>query len=755
MTFIHGYLLGGLLLVGVPVLLHLIMRQKPRHLQFPAFRFLRQRHLINRRKLRLQHLLLLLLRMAVIAALCLALARPRVAAERVASLFNSERPVAAVLIFDTSPSMEYSAAGHTRLEEAKQRARELLDEMDGGSQIAILDSGDDAGVGGAEWMSPALAQTRIDGLRIRPANAALNRQMDRAVRLLEKVGEGEDPPPRFLYLFSDRTRASWDPRAGPRKMPDGIRGLFVDVGADKPTDLAIDKVEIVPPIVAPGERIQIQVTVRATGADFDTELLCQLDNDADSGRPPDKQAIQLAAGQGRVFVFEREAPPRPERGPAEMTYQVTAKHQTADALPFNNTGYATFRTRQRRKVLTIVPDQRRDAAATNPVPWKAWQTALKVGDLFECEIRPAVQAEKLDEKALRSYAVVCVFQIAPSEGMWKKLERYVRGGGGLVLVPGGEEMRRHVSEYSDEGSKAGLLPATLEKIEINPPDRPLIRWSNFRVQHAIPAFFDKAIRTADPDFGKEQSWPGVNAFWIVKPAPKDTVVLATFADPERHPALLDRAVDRGHVIQFTTPLDTRELDRNRPWHNYWGLDSSFGLVLEDQVCRYLAGDSTRPELNYFCGQTPRVPLPASAAPPFTLDGPGLAVAETNIKMNEGDTSLSLPQAVVPGNYAVRDANKRIAAGCSLNIRPQESELERVPPEEIESLLGKETLLQVGRTISLSEAMSGMQPPPLELLPWLMMAVLLVLTVESVLGNRFYRRATPDAEPGAKTGEPGA
>ena len=44
MTFIHGYLLGGLVLVGLPVLIHLIMRQRPRPLSFPAFRFLRQQH---------------------------------------------------------------------------------------------------------------------------------------------------------------------------------------------------------------------------------------------------------------------------------------------------------------------------------------------------------------------------------------------------------------------------------------------------------------------------------------------------------------------------------------------------------------------------------------------------------------------------------------------------------------------------------------------------------------------------------------
>ncbi len=751
MTFIHGYLLAGLLLAGVPVLLHLILRQKPRSLQFPAFRFLRQRHLINRRKLRLQHLLLLLLRMAVIAALCLALARPRVAAERVASLFSDERPIAAVLIFDTSPSMEYSAAGRTRLEEAKQRARELLDEMDANSQIALLDSADDAGEGGSEWMSPALAQTRLDGLRIRPANAALNRQIDRGVRLLEKVGEGEDPPPRFVYLFADRTRACWDVRAGPRTVPEGVRALFVDVGAEKPKDLAIEKVEIVPPVVAPGGRIRIQATVRATGADFDTELLCQLDNDPDSERAPDKQPIQLAAGQGRVIVFEREAPQQPHGGFAEMAYQVTVKHQTADALPFNNTCFATFLTRQHRKVLTIVADK---PPRDEPVPWKAWQMAMKVGERFECDIRPSAEADKLDDKELRDYAVVCVFQIVPSTALWQKLERYVRSGGGLVLVPGGEEMRRQIPQYNEEGTKAGLLPGKLQKIETNPPAHPLIRWLNFQVKHSIPAFFDKALRTADPDFGKRQSWPGVNAFWTVAPAEKDAVVLAMYEGREHHPALLERTQGRGHVILFTTPLDARELDRNRYWHNYWS-DSSFGLVLEDQVCRYLAGESTPPELNYFCGQVPRIPLPPSlAAPPYTLDGPGLAVAETNVKANEGDTQLSLPQAAAAGNYAVRDAKKRIVAGCSLNVRPQESELDRVPTEEIESVLGKDTLLQVGRAVSLKDALAGMRPPPLELLPWLMMAVLVVLTVESLLANRFYRRAA-SAETGAIPGEPRA
>src|SRR5688572_16885694 len=96
MTFVFPIVLGGLALLAIPVLLHLLMRQKPRRLPFPAFRFLVQKHRSNQRKLRLRHLLLLLLRMLLLALICLAVAQPRLG-----------QPVAAVLVFDTSYSMEY------------------------------------------------------------------------------------------------------------------------------------------------------------------------------------------------------------------------------------------------------------------------------------------------------------------------------------------------------------------------------------------------------------------------------------------------------------------------------------------------------------------------------------------------------------------------------------------------------------------------------------------------------------------------
>src|SRR5260370_17917288 len=112
--FIHPLLLGGLVAVGLPVLLHLLMRQKPKHLLFPAFRFLQKRAKTNQRKIRLRHLILLLLRMLLIALIILALARPRMFSDRPVG-FMPNQSVPALIAIDTTPTMEHTAARTPRL----------------------------------------------------------------------------------------------------------------------------------------------------------------------------------------------------------------------------------------------------------------------------------------------------------------------------------------------------------------------------------------------------------------------------------------------------------------------------------------------------------------------------------------------------------------------------------------------------------------------------------------------------------------
>jgi hypothetical protein len=82
MTLINASLLLGLVLAAVPVILHLVMRAKPKRLEFPALRLLKARRPSNARRMQLRHLLLLLLRALVIAVLVLAIVRPSLPAAR-------------------------------------------------------------------------------------------------------------------------------------------------------------------------------------------------------------------------------------------------------------------------------------------------------------------------------------------------------------------------------------------------------------------------------------------------------------------------------------------------------------------------------------------------------------------------------------------------------------------------------------------------------------------------------------------------
>src|SRR5262249_23138569 len=84
-AFINISLLAGGLLVTVPIVLHLIMRQRPKQLIFPALRFIQQRRIANPRQLRMRPWVLLALPCAASGLFSPALARARGAARALSS----------------------------------------------------------------------------------------------------------------------------------------------------------------------------------------------------------------------------------------------------------------------------------------------------------------------------------------------------------------------------------------------------------------------------------------------------------------------------------------------------------------------------------------------------------------------------------------------------------------------------------------------------------------------------------------------
>ncbi|MFN0198052.1 MAG: BatA domain-containing protein [Planctomycetaceae bacterium] len=76
MSLLNPVFLYGLAFTAIPVILHFLMRPKPKKLLFPALRLVKVRRRQSVRRLRLRHIWLLLMRIAVICLIVIAVARP-------------------------------------------------------------------------------------------------------------------------------------------------------------------------------------------------------------------------------------------------------------------------------------------------------------------------------------------------------------------------------------------------------------------------------------------------------------------------------------------------------------------------------------------------------------------------------------------------------------------------------------------------------------------------------------------------------
>src|SRR5262249_55230327 len=200
MTFLHAAFLGGTLAIAIPIVLHLVMRKQPKHLEFPALRFIKQREHANRRQVRLRHWLLLALRCALVALLALALARPSIVASGM--LGDQEAPVAAALVFDTNPRMQYREHNQTRLESAQETARWLLAQLPAESDVAVVDS---HSASAAFAVDAGAARQRIERLEAVTMSQPLALAIEAAVELLRE----SDKERKELYVFTDLARVAW------------------------------------------------------------------------------------------------------------------------------------------------------------------------------------------------------------------------------------------------------------------------------------------------------------------------------------------------------------------------------------------------------------------------------------------------------------------------------------------------------------------------------------------------------------------
>jgi hypothetical protein len=204
MNLYNALMLFGLAGVAIPIIIHLLNRRRYDVVDWGAMQFLQVSE-VTRRRLLLEELLLMLLRMGLIAVLVYALAGPY-SDNSLLGKTGERPPRDVVLIFDGSYSMGYTGTGRSAHEAAKEWAREFLGDLPAGSAVALLQA--------KQQVVPLLgelshdldrARERIDHLAPPAGGCDWPGAFQAALALLAKSQRAE----REIVMLSDGQRFGW------------------------------------------------------------------------------------------------------------------------------------------------------------------------------------------------------------------------------------------------------------------------------------------------------------------------------------------------------------------------------------------------------------------------------------------------------------------------------------------------------------------------------------------------------------------
>jgi len=204
MIFSAATFLFLLPLAGLPILFHLILKQKKRTIVFSTLMFFHRVDPKMNRHRRIREWLLLLMRILVIALILLALSRP---AMRLGGGSGGELSLVAIIDNSGSMSGTASEADLTKLESATEGARRLLSSLEPGTEAALVLLVEDRTANVPETMT-----TDRDALlacldRIAPTEATGDAYpaLSQALELLHGSAAGGG----VVHVFSDLQHGEW------------------------------------------------------------------------------------------------------------------------------------------------------------------------------------------------------------------------------------------------------------------------------------------------------------------------------------------------------------------------------------------------------------------------------------------------------------------------------------------------------------------------------------------------------------------
>jgi hypothetical protein len=599
--FLHPLMLAGLGGAFVPLLLHLLSRARYRDVEWGAMLFLGGADLRQRQSARLSQGLLLIVRMAMVAALAVALARPVLEG----SLIGVEAGrVTAVLLLDCSGSMSFDENGRTRFELAQRAAEQVLAGLKPGDRVALIPMGIVSESADAEPTADLRAvANRIEQLHCGYLPADLKDALSRAAEILERTEKVN----RDVYVVCDRQSLSWqkvdqnfatDWRRRMESQGAGdvrranVRLFVVPVGTTDADNVAVETVRLADPPAIRAQPVEVEVRMHNYGASArpDLPLTLRVGN-----RVLLQTHVSLPAGQDAWFRFDQSAPDRkiilPTTGSQVLSAEIATTGYTAD-----DRAESSIDVIDPIKVLLISGDSRAGPFQSE-ADFVRWALAPHQAAGMRQEPDPCsltvLAADEWGGPEIDAYQVIIVANVERfTPRQVRSLERYVYGGGRVLIAPGNLS---RIDDYNAQLYRdgAGILPGELQ--EPTPADgSDATSVLGYDATHSIFRFLR----------GKPDPIPSATIGRYFPAVTRQTYAWPLAWYESGDPFLIEGSSERGRVILMTTSLDA----------DWTTLPlSNFYLPFLQNAVRYLASNPTQRnlapgqpiQLSFSDGEAPR------------------------------------------------------------------------------------------------------------------------------------------------------
>ena len=694
---------------AAPVIIHLIMRTRPRRIVFPPVEFIHRIHQANIKMHRLKHLILLLLRMAAIVLAAMLIARWSLAGWRVVP--RSSEPAAVVIVLDNSGSMGYRAEGQTVLARAKELAARLIDSLPAGSRFAVVASSDPQGaVGFVGDVGRAAERLRaVDGTYGDEPVAPAIRQ---AGALLDDVTELNR---KEVYIFTDMTAHSWREGSGTRIKTDADRRFVaVNCGAGD-SNAALGDVRLSAESVPVGAEVAVRAVVYRPRNSPELSVTTELE-----GRAVHQKLLAVpAGGASPVTLLVKPG----SRGIAAGRVRLSGM-AADDPLEVDN---------ERHFAVTVGSPAQLLAVHDRTVSGGADPTSL----LMETAIAPpgtaaaagqwvgktAISSDSLDAERLKGADIVLLANLSGvTAAQWAALGRHVEQGGGLWIVPG--------RLLSPEGYNSPEAQAVMP-VELSAMEAKTATWKIPEAERAH-ALLEPFVSGGNPPL------TGVRCRrrFGVKSVAAGARVIVSYDDGV--PAIVWRNVGDGNVVfwNFSPAGDFTNLASAKP--------KQF-VVLTQRTLELMIGSR---RTMYLWSETVTVPAPRR------MDDPAVEVARPGEgyrpeKFDAASRALTIARADRLGLWRVRFSRQgeesRVYGFC-VNAPYAESDLEAMDEARLREMFPPDSL-EVTSDVGETGAPGQTVAQNLDLAAPVLLVLLVLMVYESFFANRFYRRAGAAAESG--------